>query len=184
MENYPLRVIKSFKHDGSLHRTWKENWLVPSSLLHPDHAVESIQVLINDHTEVQEGNGKIWMSKVPGVSFFQPNAWYNIVGLIEEAGVRYYCNIASPYYQQGRTLTYIDYDLDVIVMPNKQFSIVDQDEYEAHKSRYSYSAKVDYKVQQGLSSLLQRIHNNDTVFRPEVVMSYYEAWQNRNKPIK
>lgn len=35
---YERYAIKSFKHDGSLHRMRMENWLVPSERLHSEHA--------------------------------------------------------------------------------------------------------------------------------------------------
>jgi protein associated with RNAse G/E len=177
MCNYPIRVIKSFKHNGHLHRMWLENWLVPASKLHPDHADQSMQVLINSQTRIQESDGNEWVSKVPSISFFIPNQWYNIVALIEETGIRYYCNIASPYYRHGETITYIDYDLDVIVMPDGQYMLVDQDEYELHKVKYFYSNLVDQKVQSGLSALMGLIKSNKQPFQDDVIYRYYADWK-------
>ena len=70
------------------------------------------------------------MSRVPGVAFFIPETWYNIVALIDPDGIRYYCNIASPPYDGQGVITYIDYDLDVIVHSGGDVRIVDRDEYD------------------------------------------------------
>jgi len=120
--------IKSFKHNGHLHRMWLDNWLVPVRRLLPEHRKQSLNVMINNQTVVIEAGGRQWMSRTPAVTYFIPNEWYNIVGLIEDAGIRYYCNIASPPHISDKTLTYIDYDLDVIVSAAKEIAIVDEGE--------------------------------------------------------
>ncbi|QYR21207.1 DUF402 domain-containing protein [Paenibacillus sp. sptzw28] len=176
METYRPSVIKSFKHNGHLHRMWLENWHVPSELLSAAHKAESMLVFINRQTPIHEADGKQWISRVPAVSFFIPGQWYNVVGLIEENGVRYYCNVASPPYFQNSILTYIDYDLDVIVTKGGPALIVDQEEYEIHKAAYHYSAEVKRKVAEGLKSLMVRIESGQAPFDDEQVNAYYEAW--------
>lgn len=99
-------------------------WAVPQQILHPDHINESMHVLINNQTRIRESDGREWISRIPAVSFFIPDQWFNIVALIEAQGIRYYCNIASPPYVSGDTLTYIDYDLDVVPTPDGQVQVV------------------------------------------------------------
>ncbi|BBH22696.1 UPF0374 protein [Paenibacillus baekrokdamisoli] len=176
MEMYLPSIIKSFKHDGHLHRMWLENWLVPDKLLHPDHAAESMHVFINRQTPIQEADGKQWISRVPAVSFFIPGQWFNVVGLLEEAGVRYYCNIASPPFFQNEVLTYIDYDLDIIISHRGVSQVVDQEEYELHKTLYHYSAEVNQKVIEGLHALEARIDQGQAPFNHEAIIAYYEMW--------
>lgn len=181
MELFAAYKIKSFKHDGHLHRMWFENWHVPESHLHPDHAKESMMVLINSQTKIQEADGKEWMSRIPGVSFFIPHCWYNIVALIETTGIRYYCNIASPPYVLGNVITYIDYDLDVILYPDGGVHLVDQDEYERHKIGYHYSETVQTKVQEGLQALMKRVERRAAPFVDEHVLHYYKLWEAQTK---
>jgi protein associated with RNAse G/E len=170
-------TIKSFKHDGHLHRMWLENWRVPGENLHPSHAAENMLVFVNDQTRIQEADGKEWISKIPGVSFFIPDIWYNIVALIEEAGIRYYCNLASPPYLYKEVLTYIDYDLDVIMLPDGNIRIVDKEEYEYHKIVYHYSPLVQEKVEEALNSLLKRMKGREAPFHNESVYKYYTYWK-------
>ncbi|WP_054026463.1 DUF402 domain-containing protein [Bacillus sp. FJAT-28004] len=184
MEPYRHCVIKSFKHNGHIHRIWQQNWLVPDELLADRHKEESIKVLINRQTPIQESDGKIWISRVPAVSFFIPGQWFNVVALLEDGGVRYYCNIASPLFLQGDVLTYIDYDLDVIRTVDGGRSVVDQDEYEMHKTAYHYPKMVEDKVQVGLEALLLRMDQGQSPFQDQLVMKYYEDWLKRSEEVE
>jgi protein associated with RNAse G/E len=177
MSTFSSYIIKSFKHDGHLHRMWVENMFVPASLLLEPHQSESMHVLINSQTKIIEADGKEWVSRIPAISFFIPNQWFNVVALLEESGVRYYCNIASPPYVCGRVITYIDYDLDVIRMPDGGVHVVDQEEYERHKLLYHYSGVVDGKVRQGLKDLMKRIESDEAPFCDDSVYYYYREWQ-------
>ncbi|XEC93914.1 DUF402 domain-containing protein [Paenibacillus tarimensis] len=177
MKQYLPCIIKSFKHNGHLHRMWLKNWRIPQERLAPVHADESMIVLINEQTTIQEADGKLWTSKVPAVSFFIPKNWFNIVALLEDSGIRYYCNVASPPYLHENVLTYIDYDLDVILTPDKGMFVVDRDEYEQHKSVYRYPLLVEDKVKEGLRQLTERIRSNRQPFDDKLVYAYYDHWK-------
>lgn len=177
MEEYSFCTIKSFKHDGSLHRTWLENWRVPPSQLDSVHVREKMIVTINDETRVRESSGKEWISKVPGVAFFIPETWYNIVALIDDDGIRYYCNIASPPYEANGVITYIDYDLNVIVRADGRVHVVDQDEYERNRRNYRYNRLVTRQVEKGLDELLKRIDAGCAPFDDGKVLNYYRHWK-------
>jgi len=176
---YSRYMIKSFKHDGHVHRIWDENWLVPEELLLPQHAAENMLVLINEQTLITEADGSQWTSKVPGVSYFLPGEWFNIVALLEKDGVRFYCNIASPPYHNNTNacITYIDYDLDVIRTVDGDILIVDQDEYEQHRKTYHYSSLVEEKVKTGLANLLERVRKSKSPFEAKAAWDYYEKWK-------
>lgn len=177
MSPYEPYLIKSFKHNGSLHRMWMENWLVPRDRLAPEH--QDYIVLINYQTRIQEASGKEWMSKIPGVSIFIPKRWYNVVALLEESGIRYYCNIASPPYQTRDTVTYIDYDLDVIVTakPDRHHILVDEEEYELHKMKYRYSPLIEEKVEAGVQELVARVDRQDPPFQDSIIQRYFDEWK-------
>ncbi|WP_127534597.1 DUF402 domain-containing protein [Paenibacillus kobensis] len=176
MNNYQPCMIKSFKHNGRLHRFWHRNWLVPAERLVPEHAALSMTVLINRQTPIQEADGKLWTSRVPAVSFFIPGEWYNIVALLEDGGVRYYCNVASPITQNDDVFTYIDYDLDVIRTSDGGIHVVDRDEFERHRMMYHYPDIVVHKVETGLQKLLRRAKTAEAPFKDSDVLKYYEDW--------
>jgi hypothetical protein len=179
LSDYERYQIKSFKHNGHVHRIWFENWLVPERLLLPEHAAENMIVLINEQTLISEADGSRWTSKVPGVSFFIPGEWFNVVALLEAEGVRYYCNVASPPYKNrtNKVITYIDYDLDVIRTVDGDVMVVDRDEYEEHRRLYHYSALVQKKIERGLSNLLSRVNGDRPPFHEQSALHYYEQWK-------
>ena len=181
MAIYPLYVIKSFKHNGRLHRMWLENWMVPEDRLRPEHQAESMAVLINSKTRILESDGREWVSRVPSVAFFVPGCWFNIIALLEEEGIRYYCNVASPPYvnHAENVITYIDYDLDVIRNAAGDMQIVDQKEYELHQASLHYSDMVKAKVQEGLYEVTDRIRKKASPFDDAHVMAYFEEWKNK-----
>ncbi|WP_274362954.1 DUF402 domain-containing protein [Paenibacillus thermotolerans] len=172
-------TIKSFKHDGHLHRMWYENWPVPDNALHPDHRALDLKVLINHGTRIRESDGKEWISRVPGVTYFVPGQWFNIVALLETTGVRYYCNIASPFYNYNDVITYIDYDLDVIKLPDGTINVVDEEEYKTHRIVYQYPALVEAKVKEGLDGLVAWMKDGKPPFNDEEALRYYDLWKNR-----
>lgn len=178
---YEKTTIKSFKHDGSLHRVWLENWQVPRELLHPHHSDQSVWILLNDHTTIVEAGGKQWISQVPAVSFFMPNLWFNVVALIEDKGIRYYCNLASPPYRYGDILTYIDYDLDLVVLPDGSVHELDREEYQRHKAEYRYSGTVEAEIETGMRTLQATIASKEFPFGDAEVYSYYEQWKQQMK---
>lgn len=178
--SYERCVIKSFKNNGSLHRVWMENWQVPEPLLHPRHSGESMLVFVNDHTTIREADGKEWVSRVPAVSFFIPGEWFNVVALLEDKGIRYYCNVASPPYRYLDVLTYIDYDLDVVLLPDGASYELDRDEYDRHKEEYRYNPSVQRQAEEGLKRLQNRIAAMASPFGDEEVRRYYEEWKTQS----
>jgi uncharacterized protein len=158
---------------------WLENWLVPDHLLAPRHLAEQMIVLINSQTRIREADGREWVSRIPSVAFFLPGCWYNVIALMEESGIRYYCNIASPpfIHRAEHVITYIDYDLDVIRSASGEVHTVDQKEYELHQVSYHYSDTVKAKVEAGLAQLTERIHRGDSLFDDKQILSYYEQWK-------
>ena len=115
-------TIKSYKHDGSLHRTWRDTMVLKTS----DNAI----IGCNDHTLVTEADGRRWVTREPALIYFHKHYWFNIVTMIRDNGVSYYCNLASPSVMDREALKYIDYDLDVKVFPNGEKRLLDVDEYE------------------------------------------------------
>ncbi|WP_276356690.1 DUF402 domain-containing protein [Cohnella caldifontis] len=170
-------TIKSFKHDGSLHRVWLDNWRVPSELLDPEHAAARVEVLLNDRTRIREADGTEWISKVPAAAFFLPGEWFNVVALLEDRGVRYYCNIASPFYSYKDVFTYIDYDLDVALLPDGSRLELDRDEFDRHRVDYRYDEEVVARIERGLERLNARIEAGGVPFRDEPVRRYYREWK-------
>ena len=160
-------TIKSYKHDGSLHRTWRDTMVLKTS--------ENALIGCNDHTLVTESDGRRWITREPALVYFHKHYWFNIVTMIRENGVSYYCNLASPAILDKEALKYIDYDLDVKVFPNGEKRLLDVDEYEDHGNKWHYSADIDKILKHNVRVLVDRINNGKGPFSKE----YVEIWYNR-----
>ena len=140
-------TIKSYKHDGSLHRTWRDTMVLKTS--------ENALIGCNDHTLVTESDGRRWITREPALVYFHKHYWFNIVTMIRENGVSYYCNLASPAVLDKEALKYIDYDLDLRVFPDGGFKILDYNEYNYHKKLMRYPREIQMIIKSELSTLIR-----------------------------
>lgn len=161
--------IQSYKHDGNLHRTWRDTMVLKTS----EHSV----IGVNDHTLVTESDGRRWVTREPAIVFFHTKYWFNIIAMIREKGVSYYCNLASPYELDGEALKYIDYDLDIKVFPDGEKRLLDVDEYEEHRKQMNYPPEIDYILKENVKILVEWINEGKGPFSPEYVELWYERYQ-------
>jgi len=137
--------IQSYKHDESLHRIWEKATVIEET--------EDYIVVVNRRTKVIESNGRFWHTREPSVTWFYKNHWYNIIGIIKPDGIHFYCNIASPYVIDDEALKYIDYDLDIKVVDDFSYNILDRNEYNRHKVLMKYSPKLRKILEAELDAL-------------------------------
>ena len=129
-------TIQSYKHDKSLHRTWRDTMVLKTT--------DTALIGVNDHTLVTESDGRRWVTREPAIVYFHKKYWFNIIAMIRDNGVSYYCNLASPYVLDEEALKYIDYDLDVKIFADGEKRLLDVDEYELHKQEMGYSPDIDF----------------------------------------
>lgn len=161
--------IQSFKHDGSLHRTWSKGMIIEAS----DQSI----VAVTDRTWVVESDGRRWLTREPAICFFYPNAWFNIIAMIRKTGIHYYCNIASPSLYDGEAIKNIDYDLDVKVYPTGEIELLDEGEYFLHGSKMNYSEELKEIIDYQLNKLIKTIRKKEGAFNEEIINGYYEKYQ-------
>ena len=162
-------TIQSFKHNGSLHRTWSRGTLIEMR--------DDYWVVVTYKTLVVESNKRIWQTREPAICFFYPDRWYNVICMIRKNGVHFYCNIASPTLYDGEALKYIDYDLDLKVFPDYKYKVLDEDEYEAHRKLMGYSVELDKILKAQLQNLIEMTYNMSGPFRPDFAQYWYSVYQ-------
>ncbi len=138
-------LIHSYKHDGNIHRCWDKGLVLD--------ATDEHVIVINNKTMVTEADGRIWYTKEPAICYFPTNEWYNIICMIRNTGVYFYCNIASPTLWDGQALKYIDYDLDLKVFPDYRMKVLDEDEYRVHRFEMNYPLELDSILRDQLNEL-------------------------------
>ena len=146
-------TIQSYKHDGHLHRTWRDTMVLKTS--------EYSLIGVNDHTLVTESDGRRWVTREPAIV--------------------YYCNLASPYVLDDEALKYIDYDLDIKVFPDGEKRLLDVDEYEFHSKLMDYPEDIDFILKENVKTLVDWINNEKGPFSPEYVDIWYQRYQQLSK---
>ena len=161
-------TIQSYKHDGRLHRTWRDTMVLKTT--------ENAVIGVNDHTLVTEADGRRWVTREPAIVYFHKKYWFNIIAMIRDNGISYYCNLASPYVLDQEALKSIDYDLDVKVFADGEKKLLDVDEYETHKKEMHYSPDIDYILKEHVKILVDWINNGKGPFSQSYVNIWYKRY--------
>jgi protein associated with RNAse G/E len=161
--------IQSYKHDESLHRIWEKATVL--------EATDEYIVVANKRTKVIESNGRFWHTREPSVTWFYKKHWFNIIGIIKRDSIHFYCNIASPYVIDDEALKYIDYDLDIKVIEDFSYNVLDRNEYNKHKERMDYPAELKKILEKELKVLKNMIETRTKPFDQQLVLEWYKTYE-------
>ena len=162
-------IIVSFKHNGKVHRTWYQTYLIEDS--------KDYVVVGSTHSLVIEADGRRWRANEPAISIFFKNEWFNVVCMIRDEGIFYYVNIASPSLFEEEVIKYIDYDLDFKVSPDYKIKILDEFEYKKHKKLFNYSESLDTIIKRKFKIIKQKIINQEFPFIHDEIIKYYKEYE-------
>lgn len=160
--------IQSYKHNEQVYRNWDETMVVEVN--------DTFMVCANNKARVTEIDGRKWTTKEPAIIFFYKDKWYNIIAQFKKNGIYYYCNIASPYVVEEKTIKYIDYDLDLRIFPDSTFRVLDKGEYEYHKEKMQYSSDIDAVVNFELNNLIELYKEKNGPFDTVFLKHYYDKY--------
>ncbi|MCY9806701.1 DUF402 domain-containing protein [Lentilactobacillus senioris] len=161
-------AIQSYKHDGSLHRTWRDTMVLKAN--------DNSLIGCNNHTLVTEDNGRHWVTREPAIVYFHKKYWFNVVAMLQNDGIVYYCNLASPYVLDQEALKYIDYDLDVKVYADGHRRLLDVDEYEDFSKRWHYGPEIDRILKRNVKILVDWIDNRKGPFSEEFIAIWFNRY--------
>lgn len=160
--------IQSYKHDGSLHRTWSRGFVLESDEKHV--------VAVTDRAWVIESDGRKWLTREPAVCFFYNDKWFNVISMIRHAGIYYYVNLASPSVYDGEAIRNIDYDLDIKLYPDGGYSILDENEYDQHAKQMDYPDNIKAIVEKQLDLIIKMMEKGEDPFNQECIDYYYRLY--------
>ncbi len=160
--------IQSYKHNGKLHRVWEDTTVLKAN--------QSVVIVANDRVRVTESDGRSWITREPAICYFNSHSWFNVIGMLREDGVYYYCNISSPFICDHEALKYIDYDLDIKVYPDMTFQLLDEDEYEKHSKEMNYPQVIDTILKRNVNQLIFWIRQQKGPFEADFIDTWYERY--------
>ncbi|MGP7819231.1 nucleoside tri-diphosphate phosphatase [Niallia sp. 01092] len=167
IEGEPIQ-IHSYKHNGHIHRIWDETMILKGT--------QNLIIGGNDRTIVTEADGRTWVTREPAICYFHSQHWFNVIGMIREDGIHYYCNLSSPFIYDGEAIKYIDYDLDIKIFPDMTFNLLDEDEYERHRVEMNYPSVIDNILKSHVNQLIDWIHQRKGPFAPDFIDLWYERF--------
>lgn len=161
--------IQSYKHDGSVHRTWSKSYVIDEN--------DDYYVVVTDHSWVVESDHRRWLTKEPAICFYYKKRWFNVISMVRKTGIYYYCNIATPSIYDGESIKNVDYDLDVKVFPDNSYMVLDRNEYEYHCHIMNYPENIKEKCEKEMESLIKMIEEKqkpfDFSFINEYILKYF-----------
>lgn len=173
--NNKIEII-SYKHNGELHRVWQNAFVIRET--------SDMIVIVNDRTNVIDGDGRRWKTKEPAICYFYKKCWYNIICMIRNNSIYYYCNLSSPYVRDFEGVKYIDYELDVKVFPSGDKVVLDRDEFEFNKIDYDYSDRLINIIECELKRLLKVIDASANPFNQKCVFDDFNLYNSILEKLK
>jgi uncharacterized protein len=147
-------LVQVRKHDGTLHRTW------PARVIRTEGALLVLDAVFQEDIE-HNLLGQIARGTI-STEYYWTDRWYNVFRFSSPDGTlrQFYCNVNLPPTFDGKILSYIDLDIDVLVQPDFSYTILDLDDFE--ESNYSEELKTG--AQQSLKDLITLIESRDFPF--------------------
>jgi protein associated with RNAse G/E len=98
--------------------------------------------------------------------YYWLDRWYNVFRFSNSDRVlqKFYCNINVPPQFDGRVLSYVDLDIDVLVEPDLTYRILDEDDFEQNAQRYGYPEEVQENARRALAEVIGLIESKSFPF--------------------
>lgn len=146
------------KFDGSEHRRW------PARIAKRDGPLLILDAVFDEEIE-HDLLGTIPAGTI-STEYYWLDRWYNVFRFSGHGHElkSYYCNINKPPQFDGRVLSYIDLDIDVLVAPDLTYKVLDEDDFEENALRYSYPEELQRNARAALAELLELIESRSFPF--------------------
>ena len=150
MEENDVRVSVR-KYDGREHRRW------PARVAKREGSLLILDAVFEDEIE-HDLLGTIARGTV-STEYYWLDRWYNVFRFSDKSGKlkNFYCNVNQPPSFDGRLLSYIDLDIDVLVAPDLTYKVLDLDDFEANAERFAYPEDVQANAHGALKELTKLI---------------------------
>ena len=154
-----LITVRVLKHDGTEYRRWH------GQLVQQEHSL----LVLEAEFDVEVSHHLLGAIKrgTRTVEYYWLDRWYNVLRFLENDGSTrlWYCNVNTPPLLDDDVLTYVDLDIDVLVMPDFSYQVLDLDEFDANAERYGYSNEEKAQARAAVEEMISLIKNREFPFR-------------------
>jgi len=154
VENNQESILVSVrKYDGVEHRRW------PARIARIEGPLLVLDAVFDEEIE-HDLLGTISSGTI-STEYYWLDRWYNVFRFSDpDCQLKnFYCNINQPPAFDGRVLSYIDLDIDVLVAPDLTYKILDVEDFEENATRYAYSTDVQANAHRALSEVIELIES-------------------------
>lgn len=146
-------LVRVLKYDGVEHRRW------PARIAKLDGSLLVLDAVFEDEIE-HDLLGTISSGTI-STEYYWLDRWYNVFRFSNPDGElkNYYCNVNQPPGFDGRVLSYIDLDIDVLVAPDLTYKILDVEDFEENARRYAYPDEVQANARRAVDELTRLIES-------------------------
>ena len=151
-------IVQTYKYDGSEHRRWS------ASIQRQEGSLLVLDACFDEDIK-HDLIGTIARGTI-STEYYWLDRWFNIFRFATPAGSlqSYYCNINVPPVFEGRTLNYIDLDIDILVQPDLSYRVLDREDFESNAARFGYSDDVRRHAEEALNEVIALIESRTFPF--------------------
>jgi len=143
--------VRTYKYDGALHKSWR------ARIKRQDGALLVLDAKFAE-TIQHPLMGTIEQGTI-SMEYYWLDRPYNVFRFSTAAGELrfFYCNVNQLPTFDGKVLSYVDLDIDVLVAPDLSYKILDEDEFAANVLRYDYPLSLQTMAKHALAELIDLI---------------------------
>lgn len=144
-------LVSVRKFDGTEHRNWR------AQIARIDHSLIVLDAVFDQEIE-HDLLGKIECGTL-STEYYWFEHWYNVFRFARPDGTlrSFYCNVNVPPQFDGKVLSYIDLDIDLLVEPDLSYRILDVEDFEINAERYAYPLEVKAGAKRAVKELIELI---------------------------
>jgi protein associated with RNAse G/E len=144
-------IVSVLKYDGSEHRRW------PARIAKTEDTLLVLDAVFDEEIE-HDLLGTISIGTI-STEYYWLDRWYNVFRFSDPDRKlkNFYCNVNTPPQFDGRVLSYIDLDIDVLVASDLTYKILDVDDFEENARRYRYPEEIKANAHRALSQVTRLI---------------------------
>ena len=163
-------MVHAYKLNGWSYRSWNNPKVVyiDEQLL----ILSSTNTLVITSEEKSIRNFPSFTNKMSYWFFFK-NEWFNLIATVENDGIKFYINVASPFIYEEQAIKYYDFDLDFKISSDDKWKEVDINEFIENAKKYHYS-----------ETLIQKILSVETKIENYIKEGYFRKLVTRQLLIK
>lgn len=154
--------ISALKYPNIPHYEWEGELL---------HAPEFLLVLCKPGRKlIHHTKNNVFTINNTSLEYFSLKEWFTAAIEVENGKViSTYCNVAMPSVFSNGHIRFIDLDLDYIQDENKEWTLVDENEFEENSIIYDYPIELKKQTIYALKRLKEQVRQGKFPFNNEIL---------------